>query len=65
MMKRLLIVLVLVVVGFVGLGFYLGWFQFASDTANDKPNITFTLDPGKFQEDNKKLQDPGHTVKSD
>ena len=49
-MKPLLIVLVLVVAGFVGLGFYLGWFHFASDSADDKPNITLTVDPDKFQE---------------
>jgi uncharacterized protein HemX len=66
-MKRLLSVLVLVVAGVVGLGFYLGWFQVASDSADHKIHITATVDKDKFQEDEKKalekVQDLGHQVK--
>jgi hypothetical protein len=64
-MNRLLVALLLIVVGLVGLGFYLGWFQFASDTSGDKPNVTFTLDPDKIQEDKDKVRDFGDSVKSD
>jgi hypothetical protein len=56
-MKRLLVVFVLAVAGVVGLGFYLGWFQLASDSAGEKPNITFTVDPDKFQEDKEKARE--------
>jgi GH24 family phage-related lysozyme (muramidase) len=52
-MKRFLFVLVLVGVGVVGLGFYRGWFTFGSDRSDGKPNVTFTADPAKFQEDKK------------
>jgi hypothetical protein len=64
-MNRLWVVLLLVVVGVVGLRFYLGWFQFTSNTADEKPNVTFTLDPEKFQEDKEKVQDMGPSAKPD
>ena len=35
-MKGLLIVLVLIVAGVVGLGFYQGWFHFTSGTTGNK-----------------------------
>jgi hypothetical protein len=66
-MKRLLIVLVLVVAGVVGLGFYRGWFRVSAASADAKSNITFTVDKDKFQEDKKtvqeKVHDLGHAVK--
>ena len=52
-MKSLLFVLVLLVAGIAGLGFYRGWFAFASDSAEAKSNITLTVDQDKFQEDRK------------
>jgi uncharacterized protein YdeI (BOF family) len=48
-----LVVLVLFVAGIAGLGFYRGWFSFASDSADAKSNITLTVDQDKFQEDRK------------
>lgn len=66
-MKRLLLVLVLVVAGVGGLGFYRGWFHLASDSADHKIQITATVDTDKIQEDKKtaveKVQDLGHQVK--
>jgi hypothetical protein len=62
-MQRLLIVLVLVVAVAVGVGFYMGWFRFASDSANGESNITFTVDVDKIKEDKgkavEKVQDLG------
>ncbi|MGH7172642.1 MAG: hypothetical protein ACRELG_20365 [Gemmataceae bacterium] len=66
-MKAFLVVLVLLVAGVVGLGFYRGWFSFASDSADAKSNITLTVDKDKMQADEKKVvanvQDVGHHVK--
>jgi hypothetical protein len=66
-MKRLLLVLVLVVAGVLGLGFYRGWFHVASDSADGESNLTFTVDTNKIGEDRKtaqqKAQDLGHSGK--
>src|SRR5688500_18843515 len=59
-MKAVLVVLVLVAAGGAGLGFYRGWFSFASD-------VTLTVDQEKFQEDRKaaasSVQDLGRQAK--
>lgn len=52
-MKGLLVVLVLLVAGVVGLGFYRGWFSFASESGGGSANVTLTVDQDKFQEDRK------------
>jgi GH24 family phage-related lysozyme (muramidase) len=66
-MKRLLLVLVLVVAGIVGLGFYQGWFHIGSDKADGKSNVTLSVDTDKFQEDRKtavaEVKDLGHQIK--
>lgn len=66
-MKGLLVVLVLVVAGIVGLGFYRGWFHVTSDSAGGESNVTFTVDKNKVEEDRKKaqekVQDRGQPVK--
>lgn len=66
-MKAFLVVLVLFVAGVVGLGFYRGWFSFASDSADAKSNITLTVDQNKFKEDRKAaregVQGLGHQAK--
>jgi hypothetical protein len=46
-------VLVVVGAGIVGLGFYQGWFQVASDKADGKSNVTLSMDTEKFQKDEK------------
>jgi hypothetical protein len=57
-MRGLLIVVVLLIVGIVGLGFYRGWFQISTDRdgAEQKVNTTFTVDEERIQEDKEKLQ---------
>jgi len=54
---RFLIVLLLIVAGAVGLGFYRGWFHLTSDGAADKSNITLTVDKDKVQQDKQKARD--------
>jgi hypothetical protein len=66
-MKRLLVVALLLVAGIVGLGFYQGWFRLSTDSADQKPSATITVDQDKFQKDEQKVkekvQDFGHKVK--
>lgn len=66
-MQRFLFVLVLVGVGVVALGFYLGWFHIGSDSADGKSNVTLSVDGDKFREDRKtaagNVQDLGRQLK--
>jgi hypothetical protein len=66
-MKRLFLVIVLVAAGVVVLGFYRGWFGFASENVDNKVHMSVTVDKDKIQEDEKnsakKVQDLGHQVK--
>jgi hypothetical protein len=61
-MNRLLLVLILVVAGVIGLGFYQKWFRLSSDNADDKTHITVTVDKDKIQEDKKKVEDKVHDL---
>jgi hypothetical protein len=56
-MKTLAFVVVLLLVGIAGLGFYRGWFQISTDTANPRPSATITVDEGKLHEDEQKAKD--------
>ena len=66
-MQRFLFLLVLVGIGVVGLGFYLGWFHIGSDSADGKSNVTLSVDEDKFREDRKtaagNVQDLGRQLK--
>lgn len=66
-MKGFLFVCVLLVAGVVGLGFYQGWFHLSTDNADDKSNVTLTVDQDKIKKDEEKakekIQDLGHQVK--
>jgi hypothetical protein len=55
-MRGFLVVLVLLVVGAVGFGFYRGWFQLSTDTTAGKSNATITVDKDKIQADQDKLK---------
>ena len=57
-MRVLLVIVVLLIVGIVGLGFYRGWFQISTDRNNAEQEIrtTFTVDEEKIQENKEKLQ---------
>lgn len=66
-MNRFLAVLLLLVIGVVGLGFYMGWFRLSSDQTDDKTNINLTIDEDKFRKDRdraiEKVQEAGESVK--
>ncbi len=66
-MKTLLVVLVLLAAGFVGLGFYRGWFSITSDGADAKSHVTLSVDKDKMRQDENtaigKAQGLGHKVK--
>jgi hypothetical protein len=56
-MKALMFVVVLLLVGIVGLGFYRGWFQLSTDTVNQRPSATITVDKDKIHADEQKAKD--------
>jgi predicted negative regulator of RcsB-dependent stress response len=64
-MKNIFGVAVLIIVGIVGSGFYLGWFQLSTDTANQRPSATITVDKAKMQEDEQKAKDKLHGLVQD
>jgi hypothetical protein len=65
-MKQVLVVLVLVAVGVVGLGFYLGWFHIGSENIDGKSNVTLSVNTNKIKEDKTtavaKVQDVEHEI---
>jgi hypothetical protein len=58
MRKVLVVLLVLVVVG-VGLGFYLGWFDFKTsrDPDTGRPGVQLSVDQEKMKSDAKKARE--------
>lgn len=60
-MKQFGIFLV-VVACIAGFGFYRGWFHVASETNDDKRNVTFTADSNKIKDDEKKAVEKVHDL---
>jgi hypothetical protein len=62
-MKGFFVVLVVLLIGTIGLGFYRGWFRLSSDNVDHKANVTLSVDQDKIREDEKtvkeKVQDLG------
>ena len=56
-MRALVFVVVLLLVGIVGLGFYRGWFQLSTDAADQRPSATITVDKDKIHADEQKAKD--------
>jgi hypothetical protein len=56
-MRTLVFVVVLLLVGIVGVGFYRGWFQVLTDNTDQRPSATVTVDKGKIQADEKKAKE--------
>jgi hypothetical protein len=50
-MKALLVVVVLLLAGIAGLGFYRGWFHLSTDSTDHKSNATITVDKDKLHAD--------------
>jgi hypothetical protein len=66
-MRTLLVIVILLVVGIAGLGFYRGWFQVSSDrdTTDHTVNTTLTVDEDRIREDKEKLQEFGQQAKEE
>jgi hypothetical protein len=56
-MKTLFAIAVALAIAVVTLGFYRGWFQLSTDTANPRPNATISVDKDKIHEDEQKTKD--------
>jgi hypothetical protein len=59
-MNRFLVALALLVVVVLGVGFYLGWFSFSTDSTNQKTNFNITVDKDKIREDAEKAKEKVH-----
>ena len=55
--RTLLFVVFLLLIGIAGLGFYRGWFRLSTNSADQKPSATFTVDKDKIHEDEQKAKD--------
>jgi hypothetical protein len=49
--ESFLLVIIVLLVGIAGLGFYRGWFQFSTNNAEHQPSATITVDKDKIRED--------------
>ena len=52
-----MLVVVLLLIGIAGLGYYRGWFAFSTNSTDQKPSATVTVDKNKFHEDEQKAKD--------
>lgn len=68
-MKRMLLGLALIVAVVAGLGFYLGWFRFSSNSDNSSARVTVSVDKDQIQADTDKavdkVQDLGQQAKDE
>ena len=56
-MKTLLVVVVLLLAGIAALGFYRGWFHLSTNSTDQKPSATITVDKDKIHADEEKAKD--------
>ena len=63
-MRKLAVVVVLLLAGVVGFGFYRGWFRVSTDNTNHMPSATITVDKDRIHDDEQKaketVQGSGH-----
>jgi len=52
-----LLLLIVLLAGLVGLGFYQGWFHFDSQNSSSKTDITITVDKDKLTADEQKARE--------
>jgi hypothetical protein len=60
-MKKLMVVVVLLLAGVAGLGFYRGWFSLSTENADHKPSATITVDKDKIKEDEQSAKEKVHS----
>ena len=56
-MKTLFAMAVALVIAIVVVGFYRGWFQLSTDTADETTSATITVDKDKIHEDEQKTKE--------
>jgi hypothetical protein len=56
-MARMLLAFALIVAVVAGLGFYMGWFRFASGSDGNSAHVTMSVDKEQIQEDADKAVD--------
>jgi predicted negative regulator of RcsB-dependent stress response len=56
-MKNLVFVVVLLLAGIAGLGFYQGWFHFSTNSTDNKSSATITVDQDKIRADEGKAKE--------
>ncbi len=56
-MRSLMIVVVLLLIGIAGVGYYRGWFALSTNSTDQTPSATVTVDKNKFHEDEQKAKD--------
>ena len=52
-----MLAVVLLAVGIAGVGYYRGWFAFSTNSTDQAPSATITVDKNKFHEDEQKAKD--------
>jgi hypothetical protein len=66
-MRFLLVLIVLLLVGVAGLGFYRGWFRLSTNSTDQRPSATITVDKDKIHADEdkatEKVEGLGRNVK--
>jgi hypothetical protein len=56
-MRNVIFVVVLVVLGIAGFGYYRGWFGLSTNSTDQMPGATITVDKNKFHEDEQRARD--------
>jgi hypothetical protein len=56
-MKALLVVVVLLLISIAGVGFYRGWFHLSTNSTDQKPSATITVDNDKIRADEEKAKE--------
>lgn len=55
-MRNLMLVVVLLVVGIAGFGYYRGWFAVSTNGTDNTPSATLSVDKDKFHADEQKAK---------
>jgi hypothetical protein len=56
-MRALVFVVVLLLVGIAGVGFYRGWFRLSTNNTDQQPSATITVDRDKIHDDEQMAKD--------
>jgi hypothetical protein len=59
-MRNVMFVVLLLVVGIAGLGYYRGWFVVSTNSTDQMPSATISVDKDKFHADQQTARDDVH-----